>query len=102
MEVSLRRFAADPGRGETGRVEFLADSEAVSGGEDRSLDGWLAANGLRDAHPATTVSTETNKIFESAHLKEPISRVGHAVGSNCGLDCWLNFCCGIAAFTGGP
>jgi len=100
MELSLRRFAADPGRGETGEVEFLADSDAVSGVEDSG--GCLPASGLREAHPETTVSTETNKIIKSANLKKPISRVGHAVGSNCELDGWLNFCRGIAAFTGGP
>jgi hypothetical protein len=100
--VSLRRFAAAPERGGTGEVEFLADSEVVSDVEEGSDGGWLAASGLREAHPETTVKAGTTKIIKSANLKEPIFRLGRAVGSVRELHCWPNCCRGIAAFTGGP
>jgi len=45
MELSLRRFAAAPERAELDAVEFLADSEAVSGAAG-SGGGCLAATGL--------------------------------------------------------
>jgi hypothetical protein len=101
MELSLRRFAAAPERGVPGGVEVLADSEAVSGLEG-SAGGWLAANGLCEAHPETTVRTETAKTIKSVDLKELISRVARAVGSIRELYCWPNCCRGIGTFTGGP
>jgi hypothetical protein len=107
MELSLRRLAAPPERGGPGGVEFLADSDAVSGVEEGSVGGCLVASGLREAHPETTARMETTKIVKSANLKEAISRVAHprlgrAVGSIRELHCWPNCCGGIAAFTGGP
>src|ERR1700732_1273051 len=101
MEVSLRRFAAAPERGGPG-VELLADSDVVSGVEEASAGGWLAASGLREAHPATMVRTEATKTTKSADLKEPISRAARAAGSIRELYCWPNGCRGVAAFTGGP
>jgi hypothetical protein len=102
MELSLRRFAAAPERVGAGGVEFLADSDVVSGVEDGSDEGWLAATCLREAHPETTVSTETSKTIKSANLKEPTSRVGRVVRTDRELRCWPNCCRGFAAFTGGP
>jgi hypothetical protein len=100
--VSLRRFAAAPERGGPGGLEALADSDAVSGVEEGSAGGWLAASGLREAHPATTVSRETVKTIRSVDLKEPISRGAQAVASIRELYCRPNCCRGVAAFTGGP
>jgi hypothetical protein len=99
--VSLRRFAAAPERGAPG-VEFLADSDVVSGVDEGSAGGWLAASGLREAHPETIVRTETTKTVKRVDLKEPISRVARAVGSIRELPRWPNCCRGVAAFTGGP
>jgi hypothetical protein len=81
MEVSLRRFAAAPERGGPGGFEFLVDSDVVSGVEEVSDGGWLAASGLREAHPETTVRMEATKIVKSADLKEPISRMACPFGS---------------------
>jgi hypothetical protein len=99
MEVSLRRFAEAPGWGGVGGVEFLA---VVSGAEEGSGGGWLAATGLREAHPETTVSTETTKTIINANLNVPISEAVCAVGNICELYCWTNLFRGVAAFTGGP
>jgi hypothetical protein len=101
MELSLRRFAAAPERGGLG-VEFLADSEAVPGVEESSAGGWLAASGLREAHPEATVRMETVKTIKSIDLKEPISRVARTVGGIRELHRWPNCCRAIAAFTCGP
>jgi hypothetical protein len=100
--VSLRRFAAAPDRGGLGGGELLADSDAVSGVDGGSAGGWLAASGLREAHPDTTVRTDTTKTAKSADLKEPISRVDCAAESNRELYCWANCWRGFATFTGGP
>jgi hypothetical protein len=99
MEVSRRRFAAAPGWGGVGGVEFLA---VVSGAEEGSGGGWLAATGLREAHPVTTVSTETTRTIISANLKVPISGVARGVGNILEFGRWQNRCRGVAAFTGGP
>jgi hypothetical protein len=101
MELSLRRFAAAPERGGLG-VEFLADSEAVSGVDEGSAGGWLAASGLREAHPETTVRMENVKTTKSIELKEPICRVARALGFIRELHRWSNCCRAIATFTGGP
>jgi hypothetical protein len=98
--VSLRRFA--PERAGLAGVEALADSEAVSGVEDGSVDGWLAANGLRDAHPEATERTEPAKIIKSTNLKESAFGLGRVVGNIWELRRWPNCCRGMAAFTGGP
>ena len=79
MELSLRRFAAAPERDGLGGVEFLADSDVVS--DVGVASGWLAASGLRDAHPEATVRTQTTKIIRSANLKAPIFRATGAAGS---------------------
>ena len=100
--MSLRLFAAVPERSGPGGVELLADSDVVSGVEEGSDGGWLAASGLREAHPESTVSTETNKTTKSADLREPISRVATAVGSIGELCRWWDCCGSFAAFTGGP
>ena len=100
--MSLRRFAAAPERGGLGGFELLADSDAVSGVEEGSAGGWLAARGLREAHPETTERTEATKIINSANLSELISRKVRVVGKIRGLYCWPNCCRGFAAFTGGP
>jgi len=99
--VSLRRLAAAPERGAP-EVEFLADSDVVAGVDEGSAGGWLAASGLREAHPGTIVRTETTKTVKSVDLKEPISGVARAVGSIRELPRWPNCCRGVAAFTGDP
>ena len=98
--MSLRRFVAAPERGGLGAVEFLADSDVPSGVEEGS--GLLAATGLRDAHPETTLRTEATKTIRSANLKAPICRVMRAAGILRGLYCWVDCCRRVAAFTGGP
>jgi hypothetical protein len=97
--VSRRRFAAAPERGAVGGGVFLA---VVSGVEEGSGGGWLAATGLREAHPETTVSTETTKTIINADLNVPISEAVCAAGNICELYCWTNLFRGVAAFTGGP
>ena len=100
--MSLRRFAAAPERGGLGGLEFLADSVAVSGVEETSAGGWLAASGLREAHPESPARTEIAKTIKSVDLKEPISRIARAVGNIPELYCWPNCWRGVTAFTGGP
>ena len=100
--MSLRRFPATPERGGLGDVEFLADSDVVSGVEEGSVGGWLAASGLREAHPETTARTETTNIVKSVNLKKLISGVATAVGTIRKLHRWTNCCRGVAAFTGDP
>jgi hypothetical protein len=100
--ASRRRFALAPERAGLAGVEVLADSEAVSGVEDGSVDGWLAANGLREAHPETMERTEPTKIIKSTNLKESTFGLGRVAGSILELRRWPNICRGIAAFTGGP
>src|SRR6202051_3257988 len=100
--ASLRCFAPAPERAELVGGEVLADSEAVSGVEDGSVDGWLAANGLREAHPETMERTEPTKIIKSTNLKEPTFGLGRLVGNIWELRRWPNRCRAIAAFTGGP
>jgi hypothetical protein len=102
IELSLRRFPAAPERGGADEVELFTDSEVVSGLEDGSVEGWLAANGLCEAHPDTTERPETTKTIKSANLKKPFSSLGHRAGGIRELYCWSNCCRGIAAFTGGP
>ena len=100
--ASLRRFAPAPERAGLAGGEVLADSEAVSGVEEVSVDGWLAANGLREAHPETMERAEPTKIIKSTNLKESTFGLGRVVGSIWELGCWPNCCSAIAAFTGGP
>src|ERR1700732_680834 len=100
--ASLRRLAPAPERAGLAGVEVLADSEAVSGVEDGSVDGWLAANGLREAHPEIAVRTQTTKIIKGANLKESTFGVGRVVGNIWELRRWPNCCRDVAAFTGGP
>jgi hypothetical protein len=99
--VSLRCLAATPERGGLGGVEVLVDSDAVSG-VGVSGGGWLAASGLREAHPESPASTKTKKTIISVDLKEPISGAASEVGHIRELHCWANCCRGVAAFTGGP
>ena len=100
--ASLRRFAPTPECAGLGGVEVFADSEVVSDVEDGSVDGWLAANGLREAHPETMERTEPTKIIKSTNLKEPTFGLGRLVGNIWELRRWPNRCRAIAAFTGGP
>jgi hypothetical protein len=100
--VSLRRFAPAPERAGLAVVEVLADSDVVSDVEDGSVDGWLAANGLREAHPETMERTETAKIVKATNLKESILGLCRVVGNIWELHRWPNCCRGFAAFTGGP
>jgi hypothetical protein len=97
MELSLRRFAAAPERGGAGGVEFLTDSDPVSEG---SVGGWLAASGLREAHPEIR-ETENIKTIKNTHLQKAISKAVRAIGSIRELTGWPNRCRRIAAFTGG-
>lgn len=100
--VSLRCFAAAPERAGLGGVEVFADSDVVSDVEDGSVDGWLAASGLREAHPETMDRTEPTKIIKSTNLKESTFGLGRVLGSIWELRRWPNCCRAIAAFTGGP
>lgn len=100
--VSLRRFAAPPERGGAGGGGFLADAEAVSGVEEVSAGGWLAATGLREAHPETMERTAPTRIIKTTDLKEATFGLGRVVGSIWELCRWPNCCGDIAAFTGGP
>ena len=99
--ASLRRFAPTPERGEAGGGGFLADSEAVSGVEEVLVGGWLAATGLREAHPETMERTEPTKIIKSTNLKKPTFELGRVVGNIWELRRWPNCCRGFAAVTGG-
>src|ERR1700675_869483 len=99
--ASLRRFAPAPERAGPAGVEVLADSDAVSGVEDGSVDGWLAANGLREAHPETMERTEPTRIIKTTNLKESTFGLGQVVGNIWELRRWPNCCRGFAAFTGG-
>ena len=99
--MSLRRFAAAPERGAPG-VEFLADSDVVSGVDEGSAGGWLAASGLREAHPETMERTEPTRIIKTTNLKESTLGLGRLAGNIWELRRWPNCCRGIAAFTGGP
>jgi hypothetical protein len=80
----------------------LADSEEVSDVEGGSVDGWLAANGLREAHPEAIDKTEPTKIIKVEALKARISKRLNLVETSCELDSWPRLLRGIAAFTGGP
>src|ERR1700721_222786 len=100
--VSRRRFPAPPERGRAGGGGFFVDSDAVSGVEEVSVGGWLAATGLREAHPETAERTEPTRIIKSTNLKEPTSGLGQVVGNFWELRRCPNCCRGIAAFTGGP
>jgi hypothetical protein len=82
-------------------IALFADSDEVSGLEEGSGGGCLAATGLREAHPETIESTEPTKITKSADLNERTSKNLQVVGNSCELDCWPNLCRGVAAFTGG-
>lgn len=100
--VSLRRLAAPPERGEADGGGFLADAEAVSGVEEVSAGGWLAATGLREAHPETMERTEPTRIIKTTNLKESTLELGRVVGNIWELRRWPNCCRDIAAFTGSP
>jgi hypothetical protein len=100
MELSLGRFAAALERGGAGDVEFLADSDPVSDVEEGSVGGWLAASGLREAHPEIR-QTEITKTIKNAHLQKAISKLVRAIGSIRELHGWPNRCRRFAAFTGG-
>ena len=99
--ASRRRFAAPPERGGAGWGGSLADSEAVSGVEEVSVGGWLAATGLREAHPETMERTEPTRIIKTTNLKESTFGPGQVVGNIWELRRWPNCCRGFAAFTGG-
>ena len=99
--VSRRRFVAAPERDEAGGGGFLADSEAVSGVEEVSVGGWLAATALREAHPETMERTEPTRIIKTTNLKESTFGPGQVVGNIWELRRWPNCCRGFAAFTGG-
>ena len=102
MAAALRRFAPAPECAGPGGAEVFADSAVVSDVEDGSVDGWLAANGLREAHPETMDRTEPTKIIKSTNLKESTFGLGRVVGNIWELRGWPNCCRGFAAFTGGP
>jgi hypothetical protein len=99
--ASLRRFAPAPECAGLCGVVF-ADSDVVSDVDDGSVDGWLAANGLREAHPEAMETTEPTRIIKTTNLKESTFGLGQVVGNIWELRRWPNCCRAIAAFTGDP